>query len=94
MWVGNRAKWWVGTTGSFLGILCPRPTALLVQPPTEWAQRKAEAIVRAPAVPSPQAVSTLSEVQPPEKAVELSSAANGLGRRMGPGQLLAGGRCE
>lgn len=80
---GSRAKWWVGTPSRFLGMLCPRPTVLLVQPPTEWAQRKAEAMVRAPAVPSPQAVSMLSVVQPPEKAVVLSSAANGLGRRHG-----------
>lgn len=46
----------------------------------------------APAVPSPQAVSMLLVVQPPEKAAVLSSAANGPGRRGGPGQLLAGGR--
>lgn len=46
----------------------------------------------APAVPSSQAVSRLSVVQPPEKAVVLSSAANGLGRGWVPGQLLAGGR--
>lgn len=45
----------------------------------------------APAVPSPQAVSVLLVVQSPEKAAALSSAANGLERRRGPGQLLAGG---
>lgn len=71
------------TTSRFLGILCPRPMILLVQPPPERTQRRAEATVGAPAVPSPQAVSMLSVVQPPEKAAVLSSAANGLGRRAG-----------
>lgn len=76
----NSAQWWAGTTSSFLGIRSPRPMVLLVQPLPEWAQRRAEALVGAPAVPSSQAVCMLSVVQPPEKAVVLSSAANGLGR--------------
>lgn len=88
----DRAKWWVGTTSRFLGILCLGPMVLLVQPPPECAQSRAEAMVGAAAVPSLQVVSMLLVVQPPEKAAVLGSAANGLGRRRGPGQLPAGGR--
>ena len=70
----------------------PPPQANGVATPATpaWTQRRAAATAGAPAVPSPQAVSLLWVVQPPEKAAVFSSAANELGGGGGPGQLPAG----